>query len=166
MNTFEKTKESINQFIESPRFIEIFQRYRDDIKKIINDIFSDIDILQNETDEPLKVEINHLTKLVDLIMFNSVEACISDQECKDFKNISELVFNYNNNSIKDESIMRRTTFLNNFLDGFLTFRDSIQLFKTVSERLNKFTNFNPPSFEISKHYIGSIFGEDKDKCGD
>ena len=171
MNTFENTKTEINQFIESPRFKDIFKGHNEVVKSIINTIFSDIEILQNETGDTLKTDITQVSKLIDIIMYNSVESCLSDQECKDLKNISQLVFNYNTNSINDIAIMRRTTFLNNFLGGFITFRDSIQLFKSLSEKLQKFTDFNPPSFQLSQHYIDSIYGEpisdkDKDKCGD
>jgi len=164
METFEEIKTEITEFINGPRLVVIFEGQANKLKDIINKMFYCIEKLNKDEeldkdDKKVIIEVE-LNQITDMLMFHSLERQTSENDIKILKSISMLVFNYNQNSFKSESISIRVSFLTNFLDGFLSFRDCIHLFKSLSQRLTTFTTYNPPSFELSKHYIDTIFGCD------
>jgi len=160
MKTYEDTKSEIIEFMGDTRFIEMFQGKAEHIKNIIADIFDDIELLmKNEDIESLKFKCDkiRIEDGVDTIMYVAVEFPISEIECDLLKNITQLFYNYNDNVIKDESIKIRSSFLTNFLDGFLSLRDAINIIRNYSRSSERLTKFNPPSFELSRHYIDSLY---------
>jgi len=132
-------------------------------------MFDDIELMMKaEKDETIvnKIELKDLGACLDALMFHSVEFSISEDECKQISNLSQLIYNYNDNLYKDRSIKIRSTFLTNFVDGFISFRDCINIVRNLNTTMNKYSNFNPPTFELSKHYIDSIYEKESNKSGD
>lgn len=169
MKSFEETKTEIIEFVNEPRFISIFKGKSVFIKDKLTVIFKDISLMMDEDkDEDKDIELKsiELSQLLDIMMYNSIEYSISESEAKKIKNISQLIYNYNDNSFKDDSLKIRSTFLTNFLDGYLSLRESINLIRNLSNSLSQYAEFNPPSFELSKHYIDSIFGEKTESSND
>jgi len=167
MQSFEEIKTEITEFINGPRLNTIFEGSASIVKEIMEKMFYCAEILYKdekikEDDDKVITELD-LTKMTDLVMFNTLERQTSEDDIKILKSMSMFLYNYNQNTLKLESISIRVSFLTNFLDGFLSFRDCIHLFKSLSERLRTYQSFNPPSFELSKHYIDTIFScSDKD----
>jgi len=167
MNNYENVKNELSEFISGPRLTSLFEGRSNEIKEIINKMFYCIDLLQNDKelkgDDSKIIKKEDLNKLTDMIMYCTVERQTTKSDLDIIKNLAMLVFNYNQNTLKIESVAIRVSFITNFIDGFLSFRDCLQLFKALSERLNKYETYNFPSFELSKHYIATIFNDDKCK---
>ena len=169
MKPFEETKNEITEFMNNPRFASLFESQTKFLKDKIFDIFTDIEALMKDDDKHEKLcSVDQLSAILDSMMFRSIEFSISEYETDQLRNITALVYNYNDNTYKDESVKVRSMFLTNFLDGFLSLRDCINIVRNLSKSCQRFADFNPPSFELSKHYIDSIYGpcEEKDEIKD
>jgi len=133
------------------------------------DMIDDIELMMNAGEDETvenKIEAKDLGACLDALMYHSIEFSISDGECQHISNLSQLIYNYNDNLFKDESVKVRSTFLTNFVEGFVSFRDCIQLVRSLHTSVSRLAAFNPPSFELSKHYIESIYEKDKKQSGD
>lgn len=167
MNNYEDVKNELTEFINGPRLTSLFEGKSNEIKDIIQRMFYCIDLLQNDKelkeDDPKIIKEKDLNSLTDSIMYCTVERQTIQKDLDNLKNLAMLVFNYNQNTLKLETVAIRVSFITNFIDGFLSFRDCLELFKGLSERLNRYSTYNLPSFELSKHYIDTIFSDSNDK---
>ena len=70
-----------------------------------------------------------------------------------------LVFNWNKELGKRPDIELSVSAAQRIVEGQMTMIDTINLLKTVSERLQKLSGYEPPAFELSRHYLQSLEGE-------
>lgn len=67
-----------------------------------------------------------------------------------------LIFNWNGNTIHDESVNMFTSFLPNLIKNHLSILETINILKHLIGHLNKVSNWMPPAIDISKHYFNTI----------
>lgn len=82
-----------------------------------------------------------------------------------FRDLSEvyllLVFNWNKELGKVPDIETRAKSARNIAQGKMTMEETIGLLKILSVRLQKQYQYEPPTFELSKHYLKSLEGDRK-----
>jgi len=169
MKSFDETKSEIYEFINHIEFNRVFEGRSQYLKDKIEIMFEDIQHMIDEDNEQLKAEKSDISSILDILMYNAIEFSLSEYIANQINNISKLVYNYNDNSFKDDSLKVRSLFLSNFLDGYMSLRDCINLVRNLHTSCDRFAKFNPPTFELSKHYIDSLFDKPKEKepkCGD
>lgn len=66
---------------------------------------------------------------------------------------SLVVFNWNENICKSPAISDSCKEITLILNGYLTIREATDLLKIMIERMREFQGWQPPAFEISKHFI-------------
>ena len=74
-----------------------------------------------------------------------------------------LVFNWNKELGKRPDIELSVSAVQRIVEGQMTMIDTINLLKTVSERLQRLNRYGPPAFELSRHYLQSLGGEKLEK---
>jgi len=165
MKSFEDTKTEITEFLESPNLAMLMEHHSQSFSNQIRNILKDIETMIEEPedqDTERLCGIAELSMLTDTLMKTLLENATSDQMLDDLKNVCHLIYNYNDNTQKDNSIRTKCIFIINFIDGFVSLREAIQIIRNLKTSTEQLTKFNPPSFGLSKHYIDSIYG--KDQC--
>jgi hypothetical protein len=64
-----------------------------------------------------------------------------------------LVYNWNDNTIKSPSIMKECIYTQRLIEDFITMKEVTENLKLINNKLNNFKSWNPPAFEVSKHFI-------------
>lgn len=125
----------------------------DEFKQSFNYMQSNIKELENENEELTKGDNNQILKTVKVIkeryLNNPVDnkfSCFADAWIY-------LVFNWNNNTIKSPTIKEECDYVHRLIEDFLTMKEVLDNLKYVNDRLKNFKSWNPPAFEVSKHFI-------------
>lgn len=74
-----------------------------------------------------------------------------------------LVQNWNNNVGKSESMRRDCDYCIRLLDDFVSIKEATETMKVLNKKLRDFKSWNPPAFEVSKHFINYLEEEDNTK---
>jgi hypothetical protein len=100
--------------------------------------------------------------IIDCINFMaalSIERDVS--EIKEFfSQYIYLLFNWNENVLKDEKVKGNIRFLDRFINNTLTLSDTMEMYKKLINRLNTHKDILPPSFELSEHYFNLVREDD------
>lgn len=130
------------------KFKENFQSTFDKIQKNIIVLEND-GVPQNNYKEEIIDTLNMIQRII-------AEDPISPNNSIFCKAWCELVVNVNNNSICSQKIEDKVHLINRFVDGHLTSLEAIETMKMLNKKLKDFKNWNPPAFEIAKHYINYL----------
>lgn len=120
---------------------------------VIKDLFE-----QLEKDEKIE-DINVLKPVEDCLNFlNSNQVEFVDNErfkcfCRKYVN---LVFNLNMNTFKNPIFERKCSSINRYISNSLTLSETIILLKSVTNNLERWKEYLPPSFRLSEHYLKII----------
>ena len=101
--------------------------------------------LESFSYRPIEECINFLTNL-------TVEKPATKDLIEFIKAYIFLVHNVNQNLQKYDTITRKITYLQRYCNEALTFSETISLLKTTSNRLNRWRQWTPSSFRLSRHY--------------
>mgnify|MGYP000083981564 CR=1 FL=1 len=84
-----------------------------------------------------------------------------------FRNLSKdylvLAYNWNREIWKNPRIETKIRAIHAIVEAQLTILDTINLLKILLEKVKEILKFSPPAFELSRHYLESLFSCQSDK---
>ena len=124
-----------------------FEKAIDIIKKHIEDdgkdiLESDIAIVKDTT-----------TLLIALLAEREVKKNIEKWFVQRY---AELVFNWNENYIKDDQINSHLNYALNYTNNCMTLHQMMSMLRRVTSRLESFSKSDVPTFKLSDHYFNII----------
>lgn len=133
------------------------------IQKGIDIIFEDFKTLVDGNKE-IEQNKNRVTSVISCVL--CVSSYVLDAPInKDFSNFvvafSELVFNWNSNSYKDELLRQIPLFMNRFIEVRNTMTTTTTIIKDVDQRMRDLNSWTPPAYEISIDYFEKLLKENE-----
>jgi hypothetical protein len=134
--------------------------------------------LQSEIEDKYKTIFNQLEKIekgeeiekidslpyVDLLA-NMTEAFLSltltDDMCQYFNFLTEVLYNWNNNYLKDNKISSFSLALNRLVELRNRLQNSTNMMKDVYERYVDLANWQPPIFDLAVEYFDKLLEENE-----
>ncbi len=152
---FNEAKKHIEIFLDDKFRYEFFGK---EILSIINYTYHEIlkNIKDLTEDKNVKTNDDFINKLLTSLseVRRSVFMVPLTPAFINFVNAyTEMIYNWNDNSIKNRDISDIIFQINRIIKGHLTMNESIDILKNLTQSLRNFKNWLPPAFEISKHYI-------------
>lgn len=126
---------------------EDFQKSFEIIKNHINSIENDVLINFCESD------IKTIKRSIRICKSFILEAYLDKKETEFIKDWIYLVFNWNQNTLKDNDLNVSMQYLLRIMDQHYTIIEAIDHLKFLLDRSKKIQGWQPPSFELSKHYL-------------
>jgi len=101
---------------------------------------------------PVQLVVDSLEKIRRKVIYNHI-----DNKIKSFiLAYCEIVLNWNFNLSKDNKIKSECDNILILIHGHYTMMDAINVMKQITSKLENLKNWNPPSFELSEHYIKKL----------
>lgn len=141
--------ENYNIAISLSKRKQLFEDSFKIISKHISDMENDLSI-NNDYD------FDTIEKSVKFALDYVVDRHMNEELIHFFKAWFEIVYNWNNNVEKNESINRDCKSGLRILDQNLSIRESIGTMKRCNEQMKRFVNWMPPAFEVSKHILSRL----------
>lgn len=130
-------------------------RNAENFRKSLAMILQNIEEMENDK-EPSKLEnefiINTIRDLKNIVLDSPVYPEFSDFA----DNWCFLVFNWNNNVLKNEDLNKDCLFIQRILRQHYTIVEAIDNLKFLNKKIRSFKDWNPPAFEVAKHYINYL----------
>ncbi|MBA7614890.1 hypothetical protein ES703_22164 [subsurface metagenome] len=161
-------QEDLKKYQETVGRIKGILKYEADLKKVfgprldkVNGVFELMlrqmdDLAEDKAVEASGEEKSKVKEVVNLFLSIAVNRPIVPI----FRDLSRfyllLVFNWNKELGKRPDIELSVSAAQRIVEGQMTMIDTINLLKTVSERLQKLIGYEPPAFELSRHYLQSL----------
>ncbi|GAI60825.1 unnamed protein product [marine sediment metagenome] len=161
-------QEDLKKYQETVSKIKGILKYEADLKKVfgprlgkVNGVFELMlrqmdDLAEDKAVEASGEEKSRVKEVVNLFLSIAVNRPIVPI----FRDLSRfyllLVFNWNKELGKRPDIELSVSAAQRIVEGQMTMIDTINLLKTVSERLQKLIGYEPPAFELSRHYLQSL----------
>lgn len=159
MSSQEGTLIAVSEFMASDERMQLMSGERfDKFDKVIKMVLSHITLLDNE--EPVSDYIlSDVSECIEWLMAVYVERPLTPELCQFMQAFSDLMFNWNRNVANDKDLEVKILTVVRFTKGHLTAVEAVSLLKGVVERLRALENWNPPAFELSKHYFQTLKDE-------
>lgn len=125
-------------------FIDTFEK----VKKIITVMEND-GIPQNYHEKEIKQSLSYLKNIC-------MENPIGDRTSSFIRAWCELMSNVNNNTLKNEQIQGDAMFITRIIDQHLTVVEAIDIMKQLNKKMRDLKQWNPPAFEVAKHYLNYL----------
>jgi len=105
---------------------------------------------------------------VDNFDYSKIEKCLNyltsitvekveSPELREFiDNYIHLAHNVNENTIKNDTIRKKISYLKRYADRSLTMSETMSLMRKCSLRMTRFKDFELPSYRLSAHYYTTI----------
>jgi hypothetical protein len=145
---FENAKEFIESYIDKTSFRQTYDIIMSHINLLMNDQplpDYDLDKIKNDIRDIYVKIFNHDTEFEYLRFIEAV---------------SEMVFNWNSNTVNDPDITVYTTSMKKFIPIILNMKNSIIAMKESIEKFRRYKGWSPPVTDISLAYLDSLL---KDK---
>ena len=168
-------QEDLKKYQETVGRIKGILKYEADLRKVfgprlgkVNGVFELMlrqmdDLAEDKAVEASREEKSRVKEVVNLFLSIAVNQPIVPI----FRELSRfyllLVFNWNKELGKRPDIELSVSAVQRIVEGQMTMIDTINLLKTVSERLQRLNRYGPPAFELSRHYLQSLGGEKLEK---
>jgi hypothetical protein len=135
-----------------------------DIENYMNIIFDYLEKLMKDEDVSQIVFIRdkYLGFIANLAGY-FLNAPISDDACEYLNFITETIFNWNRNSIKDFNIEIFTLLLNRMIETRNQLVTGINVMKDANERYMELANWQPPVFDLAIEYFEKLLEENEKK---
>ncbi|MBA7575291.1 hypothetical protein ES708_17112 [subsurface metagenome] len=161
-------QEDLKKYQETVSKIKGIMKYEADLKKVfgprLGKVHEALEIMEsqmNDLAEDKEVEASgkEKSKVKEVVnLFLSI--AVNQPILPIFRDLSRfyllLVFNWNKELGKRIDIETSVSAVQRIVEGQMTMIDTINLLKTVSERLQKLNRYGPPAFELSRHYLESL----------
>lgn len=168
-------QEDLKKYQETVSKIKGIMKYEADLKKVfgprldkVKEALEIVECQMNDLAEDKAVEASgkeksRVKEVVNLFLSIAVNQPIVPI----FRDLSMcyllLIFNWNKELGKRIDIETSVIAVQRIVEGQMTMIDTINLLKTVSERLQKLNRYEPPAFELSRHYLQSLEREKLEK---
>ncbi len=161
-------QEDLRKYQETVGKIKGILKYEADLKKVFGPRLDKVqgalgimesqmnDLAEDKAVEASGEEKSRVKEVVNLFLSIAVNRPIVSI----FRDLSRfyllLVFNWNKELGKRPDIELSVSAAQRIVEGQMTMIDTINLLKTVSERFQKLSGYEPPAFELSRHYLNSF----------
>ena len=125
-------------------------------EKVFRDMLVDIRLIEKEGFKTTDINIEDVKYICDVIKHRVLVERNSKDSLSFFKDFVLIVFNWNNNTVRDSKLKVDTDSIFNFIDGQFTMRDTIEIMKNMNARMIDLQNWNPPAFKISQSLFDSL----------
>lgn len=151
-----KSKDFINSLIRyRVEMTRLFQGSRDKVENTIKNVIMH---LENEM-EPTREEIGDVYNIIkiyeDIVTFNPITDFTRDF----LKSTSQLIFNWNKNTIQQDDIDSMINLILRVIDMNITINEQIQISKKLLEANKKYLNVKPQAYEASRAFLEAIDDE-------
>ena len=164
--TISEVKKIIEEFFCNFEYRDGFinQKYTEELQSIYSTILPDINALEKDgtLDDSVALETSNKIKNLNNIFQNSLyEIPITKALVSFIKCWSMLVYNWNQNTLKDKFINTQCEVMPRIVDGHLTVIEAINNLKIVSNYFGRVRSWLPPAIDISKHYFNILQKKDE-----
>jgi len=125
-----------------------------------------VDLIEKQIkrDEPSTKEKNEkVIETINLLINLAIQKTITPI----FRDLTNefivLTIFWNEKIAQNSEIQRKIYSLRNFIDYHLSVIETIQELKSLLEKMKELQSFNPPAFDLSKHYLSYLQKEKKKK---
>jgi len=149
---------NIQRFLsqESFKVNSLLRGNSEGFRKAFSIISRHIEELNNECENITNYDPSVITQTINYLKGIIIEDPIT-QEFADFAdNWCLFVFNWNNNVLKNDDLGKDTVFIQKALKQHFTIIETIDVMKRMNKKFKEINNWNPPAFEVAKHYINYL----------
>lgn len=136
----------------------IHKNQQEKLWKSLHMIKNHISLMEKEEqvpDFPISVVFTPLTFLRGYVL----DYALDDNVRTFLQAYCELVRNWNENLSQNEDISKEVRTIMKLIDMQLTMNESMSILRNLNKRMRELLNWNPPSFELSRHYQKFLDGE-------
>jgi len=160
---FNESVELVKTFLNSEKCIYFISGdelnvIKETLSKVVDDIKEMMENDKCDLVDKTKDVKDIIMVLIRSYLFNP----INEDVTKFIKAFHMIIFNWNNNSVKDKEIDTLIQALNRYSECSFTMMESIDVMKTLINNMKDLKSWTPSSFDISKHYF-DILSEEKEK---
>jgi len=148
--------DEIHGYMIKPKSIYcLHKNLKELVEKSLKIMFSDI----SNSEKDFELEKSDY-KIIEDSIISLIASTVHSEITADFKifikNYAFLVFNWNENIYKNESLKSNCQHLTRFSDDALLVSEFINYCNEISSKLNNASNLDIPSFKLSEHYFNII----------
>lgn len=150
----------IKEFFDKPSIFSEAQETK--IKNAISVMINDVESMIN--DEQIETTEEKFKEVLDtvLLISNSVlENAISNELSKFVTVLSELTYNWNANTYKDEVLKQLAMHISRTVETRNLLLSNTAIMKDVEERMRDLSGWTPPAYEIATSYLEKLLEESK-----
>lgn len=127
------------------------------MEKVFRDIETDISKAE-ASDELVKTcaKESEITEVVYLIKNTVLFEALTTDALSFYGDFILVMFNWNNNIGKIDKLTVEFRMISQFVKGEFTMRDTIEVMKTLGNRLSRLKEWNPPAFNISESLFNAL----------
>lgn len=165
MDSVEKYKQTLDK-------IGHIMSYKRDILKVFgsrgtNILKEALSVMQKQMDKHVRdeeviVSNGDMDKVGRVVEF-FLSIAVNEPIVPIFRDLSEvyllLIFNWNKELGKSLSLENRVKAINNITKGQMTMLDTVDTLKVLLKRAKQVSKYEPPAFQLSKHYLKSLSEE-------
>lgn len=142
--------ESAVQFIEKK-----IDEFPTEVKDLYSKILDDIEKLQN--DKPIETPNDSFKNTIRKLVRDLYDGGVEDDRLRFFEAFSFLIYNWNNNTIKDSDIETYSIIIKKFITSIVLLKRSKNTMKNSIETFNRYRGWLPPINDISLSYLDELF---------
>lgn len=106
--------------------------------------------------KPTEKEVNEVIKTINFLINTAIQKSITPIFRDLINEFIVLIALWNDEIAQSEEIKKRIHSLRNFIDYHLSVIEIIQELKPLLEKIKEMKDFNPPVFDLSKHYLNYL----------
>jgi len=127
----------------------------EDIKSFYDQILKDINNLMN--DEEVDSDIENMKSIIRGLVDDCFSGGISFERLNFYESITFLIYNWNNNTVKDADIFTYCFVIKKFISILIPIKEGRDLIKHATELISVSSRWFPASNEISIKYLDALF---------
>lgn len=150
----------IKEFFDTPSIFNGDQEKR--IKSALDIMIGDVEnMINDEQIETSKEKFEEVLDTVLLISNSVLENAISNEFSKFVTVLSELTYNWNANTYKDEVLKQLTMHISRTVETRNLILSNTVVMKDIEERMRDLSGWTPPAYEIATAYLEKLLEENE-----
>lgn len=157
-STYEQNANIVKNFLKNELILILRGDNKELMEKCIEEIFIAIDKMK--IDEDFDVDIERVLKMLRITLSLINEIPLSTEFTKFIISLLNIILAWNNNlSLSNDEVVNICGIITRQIQGHYTILEAILILKQNIDRMTTFMNWQPPSFEIAKHFEEKICGK-------
>lgn len=150
-------------FETAVKFVDAYiDNTNDDMRSFYKMIVNHISLMKEESPIPYYNE-SMVRSMVNVLMYDSLEGTSSWPHIQFLEAMSSLVYNWNRNLLKDESVGLQCRMIKRIVVDIVHARHSIDAMKDAIELILRYRNWMPPAYDLSIEYLESLLNKNEAK---
>lgn len=138
------------------------EKLQAELDEKIKFIFDYLDMLYKDKDvSSISVDPNSYIELVSNMSSYFLSSPIHNDLCEYFNFLTEVIFNWNRNSIKNPQLETFSLMLNRLIECRNRFVQATDIIKDSFERYIELSNWQPPVFDLAIEYFDKLLEENE-----